>query len=234
LRGLPWGQQIMNGSTTLSILIPLISAAAGLIGVVVGSWLTDRRERDKQRRDYITRQLSELYGPLLSLRGQVTARHEFPDKVTSAIHKQWDALSPEIQKTGADLKTIVDLRTAELDAFTDHDQKALRERFMPDYQEMLTLMRKNMWLAEKSTRDNFGSLVEYVDTWDIFIKGVIRAGVVMKLGQGESKLRPFYTDIEEIHDRLRSELTTKQKSIFSAVCGAWANNILRRIRPPIP
>jgi hypothetical protein len=76
---------------------------------------------------------------------------------------------------------------------------------MPDYREMLTLMRKNMWLAEKSTRDNFGSLVEYVDTWDIFLKGVIKGCTVMKLGQGESKLRPFYTDIEEIHDRLRSD-----------------------------
>jgi hypothetical protein len=217
------------------VIQSLITAAAGLIGVVVGSWLTDRRERDKQRRDYITCQLSELYGPLLSLRGQVTARHEFPDKVTSAIHKHWDALSPEIPKTGADLKRIVDLRTAELDAFTDYDQNALRERFMPDYQEMLTLMRKNMWLAEKSTRANFGSLVEYVDTWDIFAKGIIKGGVVMKLGQGESKLQPFFANIEEIHDRLRSELTTKQKTVFSAAMrGAWTNNILRRIRPLIP
>jgi hypothetical protein len=75
----------MSGVTGSSILIPLISAAVVLISVVVGSWLTDWREREKQRREYITRQLSELYGPLLSLRRHVTARHEFREKVT--IHR---------------------------------------------------------------------------------------------------------------------------------------------------
>jgi hypothetical protein len=46
---------------------PLISAAAGLLGVLTGGWITNSRERKKQRADHIERQLSEFYGPLITL-----------------------------------------------------------------------------------------------------------------------------------------------------------------------
>jgi hypothetical protein len=211
----------MSGVPGLAILVPLItaviSAAVVLISVVVGSWLTDRREREKQRRDYITRQLSELYGPLLSLRWQVTARHEFRDKTTSAVDKMWDDLRPEMRRAGAADKTIVELHTSDRDKLTDYDQHALKEIFLPDYHEMLTLMRKNIWLAEQTTRANFDALIEYVDTWDMFVNGVIKGGVVRHLGQGEAKLLPFYNDVEQIHDRLRSELATRRKPAFSTL-----------------
>ena len=55
------------------LAVPFLAFFGGFVGAVV----TDGRERRKQRNDFIERQLSELYGSLLSLRKHVTARHEF-------------------------------------------------------------------------------------------------------------------------------------------------------------
>jgi len=55
----------------IDFLSPLISAAAGLSVVFLGGWLTNRREREKRRTGHIERQLSELYGPLVTIRKQL-------------------------------------------------------------------------------------------------------------------------------------------------------------------
>jgi hypothetical protein len=203
-----------------SILIPFITAAAGLLGVIVGSWLTDRREREKQRRDYITRQLSELYGPLLSLRRQVNARYALRERISAAIPESWDDdRVAYLQREGIDAKIIKETIDAELATFFEHDRRSFERVLMPDYQRMVTLLRDNMWLAEKSTRENFDSLIEYVDSLEFLNKGIIKGIVFEKLaleswGEPEFKLRPFYADLEEIHDRLRADLTTNR--VFAA------------------
>jgi hypothetical protein len=53
-------------------IIPIISAVAALAGVYVGAYLIDRRERDKRRSDFITRQLTEFYGPLVARRAETS------------------------------------------------------------------------------------------------------------------------------------------------------------------
>ena len=66
---------------------PLISAAAALGGVFLGGWLTNRREREKRRTDHIERQLSELYGPLMTVCKQLAARREHRQNIEGAIDK---------------------------------------------------------------------------------------------------------------------------------------------------
>jgi hypothetical protein len=51
-------------------LIPITSAVAALVGVYVGAYLVDARERKKRRSDFITRQLTEFYGPLVARRAE--------------------------------------------------------------------------------------------------------------------------------------------------------------------
>src|SRR5712671_3646445 len=103
-----------------TVLIPFITTAAGLTGVIVGSWLTDRREREKQRRDYITRQLSELYGPLLSLYKQVNARHRLRSQIHDAIHADWDDKKRTFMKEGIDDNQMREMLKKELEKFQDH------------------------------------------------------------------------------------------------------------------
>ena len=71
----------------VDFLNPLISAAAGLGGVFLGGWLSDRREREKRRTAFVTRQLSEFYGPLVSMRTEIRSRGELRVKIENAMKK---------------------------------------------------------------------------------------------------------------------------------------------------
>ena len=55
---------------------PLISAAAGLTGVWVGSSLTLARERKQRQYDFARRQLEEFYSPFCALREEIRAKGE--------------------------------------------------------------------------------------------------------------------------------------------------------------
>jgi hypothetical protein len=123
----------------VDFLNPLISAAAGLGGVFLGGWLTNRREREKRRTDHIERQLSELYGPLMTLCKQLAARREHRQNIEGAINKVWERLAPEMRKVGVDNQNIAQLLTSQLDALAEDDKKYLGEVFLPDFREMLRL-----------------------------------------------------------------------------------------------
>jgi len=200
-----------------TVLIPFITTAAGLTGVIVGSWLTDRREREKQRRDYITRQLSELYGPLLSLYKQVNARHRLRSQIHDAIHADWDDKKRTFMKEqGIDDNQMREMLKKELEKFQDHDVW----NATPSYQKMVALLQDNLWLAEKSTRDHFGTVVAHVDSLNLAEEDAISFFLLDKLGfdifeepETEFNLRAFYTDIEEIHERLRTQLINKRSGI---------------------
>lgn len=194
-----------------ALAVPLLAFFGGFVGVLVTALLTTRRERRKQRNDFRERQLSELYGPLLSLRKHVTARYEFHRKIDSAIFRAADKRSPELRRIGVSDEQISAVTLSDLTKLTDHDRKALEEQFMPDYREMVKLFRENIWLSESSTRSHFEALFEYVVTWELFLQNVITGEVTRHLGQGESKVAPLYADIEQTHDRLREELAAKKR-----------------------
>jgi hypothetical protein len=197
-------------NTTTAVAVAVIGLFGSVVGVLLTALLAEHRERRKQRTDFIERQLSELYGPLLSLRKRVTARCEFHRKITSAILKASHARNPELRKTGISDQQIDAVTISELNIFTDYDQKTLEDLFMPDYRKMIELFREKMWLVEVSTRLNFENLFEYVETWELFLRKVITGEVTSYLGQGESKLVPLYADLEQPHDRLRDELAHYQ------------------------
>lgn len=56
-----------------SVLIP---ALFGLVGVVLGAWLTGRYERKRRQLDFLKAQLQEFYSPLLGLRAGIRSRNE--------------------------------------------------------------------------------------------------------------------------------------------------------------
>jgi hypothetical protein len=78
---------------------------------------------------------------------------------------------------------------------------------MPRYKEMISVFRENMWLAEPETRKFFTELIEFVDVWDkIFAKKLPHA-VAQRIGHAEAKLHAFYYHVEQLHDRLRSQIS---------------------------
>jgi hypothetical protein len=222
-----------SSGTGAALLIPCITAAAGLIGVIVGGWLADRRDREKQGRDYIIRQLSELYGPLLSLRSQVNARNSLRSQIGDAINANWnDDKRAFMKRQGMDDKQIHAMIKGEHTKFMDHYQWYSDTQYLPVFQKMIALLQDNIWLAEQSTRNILDTLIKYVDTLELIDKDVIDFNLLDELGfdlveGSESTLRELYNDIEERHERLRAELTRKPRRITLGV-----RQLLRRSSAP--
>ena len=147
----------------------------------------------------------------MTLCKQLAARREHRQSIERAINKVWERLAPEMRRVGVDDQKIAQLLADQLNALTEDDKKYLGEVFLPDFREMLRLFREKMWLAEPSTVPHFGTIVEYVDAWELSLQGVINGAVAIELQRPtDAKLRQFYTDLEATYDRLRRELTDVQ------------------------
>lgn len=65
----------------ISIGVP---AASGLCGVIIGAWLSGRREIRQKQHAFIERQLLNFYSPLLGIRSDIQMRSELRVKIHQA------------------------------------------------------------------------------------------------------------------------------------------------------
>ncbi len=189
----------------MSIITPFVAAVAALIAAFVVSFLTDRREREKRRVDFITRQLSEFYGPLVSIRAEILARSELRVKVGNAAQEEWPKLYEGVRNVEI-MQRISEGRAEAYRRIIDYDNKALRDRLMPAYQNMILNFREKMWLAEPATRSYFPALIEFVEVWERHLGNAMPIEVIQRLDHSESNLDAFYRHLEETHDSLRLQL----------------------------
>ena len=173
------------------ILNPLIPAAAGLGGVFLGGWLGDRREREKRRVSFITRQLSEFYGPLVSIRSEIRARGELRLKIETAIdEKHMRGLLDAGQHGDANaFERATDETLAPMLAVMHDEYKIFTDISMPLYRKMLDVFRERMWLAEPETR-YLPLLIEFVDVWERYIRGTMPDEVVREIKHTRGKPTP--------------------------------------------
>jgi hypothetical protein len=189
-------------------LIPLVSAAAGLGGVFLGGWLSDRREREKRRNDFITRQLSEFYGPLVSMRAEIRARGDLRLKIETAIDEKHARDLVEAGAYGGQnaIRQVNEENIPPMLAVMRDEYKIFTDVSMPLYRKMLDVFREKMWLAEAETRGYLPLLIEFVDVWERHIRGTMPGEVVREIKHTEENLRPFYDHLISTHDRLRNVL----------------------------
>lgn len=173
--------------------------------------MTNRREREKHRKDFIARQFSELYGPLGSLRAGIRARSELRAKLDWAFDRTWR------KKTDADHNSLEPIRQFSCErspafkAVIKDNNTTFKTVLLADYQQMLTTFREKMWLAEPETRAHFPALVESVDIWERVMREALPGEVLEEIQHSEKSLHPFYKHLhpfykhlEERHDLLRA------------------------------
>lgn len=191
----------------VSVLVPVIS---GLVGVILGAWLTTRRETTQRRHDFLATQLRDFYAPMLGLRAEVRKRGEIRLTVSRAADAAWRELCARARETAdppTALQTLSDTRGQAFASIIEYNNRVLAETTIPAYRRMVEMFRDHLWLAEQSTRKHFGTLVAFVDIWERWLSGALPAEVVEKLGHDEEALEPFYLDLEVHHDRLRSAVS---------------------------
>lgn len=188
----------------ISIGVP---AAAGLGGVMLGAWLTGKRETRQRELAFIERQLCGFYSPLLGIRSEIHMRSELRLKIQKTADAEWRSLCKEKQKVGVDaLQTLSSERGEEFQKIIEYDNQQLREELIPAYRRMVNLFRDNMWLAEPETKGHFGPLLEFVELWERWLAKSLPPEVITALEHGEGSLHQFYEHLQKKHDELREKL----------------------------
>lgn len=87
-----------------------------------------------------------------------------------------------------------------------YNNEQLHSELLPKYNKMLEIFRNNYWLAEPKTREFYHLLLEFVEIWNRSVSDGIPLEVLKKINHTEKNLEPFYEELENRVDELRSQL----------------------------
>lgn len=190
----------------MDYITPIITAAAGLLGVALGGWITAHSQKKQRVHDRIREQLSGFYSPLLGIRARILAKSEVRLKISGATGEAWRLLVSRNRSDVESAEKIEKERFPDFEKVLEHNNRQLVEELLPLYRKMVDLFADNMWLAEPPTREHFGALVEFVEIWDRWLGGTLPKETVPLLGHSEENLQPFYKDLATQLNRLSNEL----------------------------
>jgi hypothetical protein len=195
--------------------LPAISAGAGLAGVLIGSWLSTRREREERRLRFTQRQLEEFYAPFCALRQEIRAKGEVRVRVSKAAAVEWAVLFEGVESP-EQKQDIEALHKDQFESIVTYNNRQLADEQIPGYRKMLDLFREKLWLAERSTRIHYPTLVEFVEVWNRRVAGPLPASVAERMGHGEKNLDSLYEDAERHRDQLQRKLKDGGSTRWSA------------------
>ncbi len=193
----------MSAAIWVGVMQSLITAAAGLLGVLSGGWIARHQQRWERKSARIREQLQDFYSPLLAMRAEIRAKSELRLKVSSVACGAWSNLFEG--HTDPDVKGKIDQENhPQFEKIIDYNNIQLREVIIPLYRKMLAHFSANMWLAELPTLAYYDVLAEFVEIWNRAES--LPSKVIEDLGHDEKKLYPFYDDLRHNFERLSKEL----------------------------
>jgi hypothetical protein len=176
----------------------LISAGAGLAGVIVGGACTAYNQWRGRLNERYRDQLQNFYSIILGMRQEIKAKSE----LRMRLHEIARAQFPSIARTASQEEK------ATYDELINYSDKQLKEELVPTYLAMAKLFTERMYLAEPSTRKHFSKLIEFVEIWKRFLVKSVPYAVAEAVGHSEKDLVPFYEDVEENFRRLQGKLSS--------------------------
>jgi hypothetical protein len=188
------------------VTLVAVSAFSGLAGVLVGSWLSRKREASQRRHSFVERQLREFYSPLLGIRSEIQALGQVSVKVSKTGNAVWRAHCDRYRTAPNVLAEWCEKHKDEYTADIEYNNRQFEEVLLPAYKRMVVTFRENLWLAEIETRVYFAKLVEFVDLWVRWLEHTIPALVMREIDLRESELLPFYEHLAVTHDELQRRL----------------------------
>lgn len=187
-----------------SLIVP---AVAGLAGVLIGAWLSSRRDQGQRRAAFVEKQLAQFYSPMQGLREEIAATSALRTLIQGNAERAWREVCAQVPKSDPEtLAQLTNSRRPEFSRIIDFDNDKLSKELLPAYRRMANLFRENYWLAETDTRVYYPAVLEFVEIWERWIAGALPVEVWRKLDHNEDNLVGFYRHIAEAHDRLRSKL----------------------------
>jgi hypothetical protein len=163
----------------------VIPGLAGLLGVLVGGWITTRNQKIERQHQRIREQLSNSYSVLIGMHKQIREKSQVRVKLRGIANR---AYQNELKQAGDDqiaAKRIADASEPAYEKIMEYDNQQLTEELVPLYRSMLDHLTKNMWLAEPSTLEHYPALVEYVELWNRGLKQTLPTEVMFEVEHEE-------------------------------------------------
>lgn len=192
-------------------LVPLVSAVIGgaisLCGALVLEARRDKREKARatieRRLGFVDRQLKEFYSPMVGHWRKIKAKSELRHNIFKTSNTVWQKIVAAHPPPSTDSEKWRE----PFDKSREYDRTQLRQELIPLYEEMLAIFTKNFWLADPTTREWYDELSRFVDLWQRSLRNAIPDDVLVELGHTESRLIPFYQDLERQLDELRAQIS---------------------------
>ena len=185
----------------------IVPAASGFIGVLVGAWLSGRRDRSQRRLAFVEKQLSDFYSPMLGIREEIASVSLLRMRIQEEAQKAWRDLTEKSRMPGhLDSDPEWAKREEEFNRILQFDNDKLTKELLPAYRRMANLFRDNYWLAEKDTRLFYPAVLAFVEIWERWMANALPVEVWRRLDHSENHLLGFYANIASSHDRLRAKL----------------------------
>lgn len=168
-----------------------------------GYWLSSRGEKNKNNREFIEKQIAEFYSPMLGLRKKIVVLSELRVDISKATDESW-------KETVKD-KTVgwnSDDAFIPYEKSIEYDNQQLREKIIPLYDQMVNLFTQKYWLANESTKQWYNELIRFVEIWHRWLLKSIPTESLQDLDHKESRLHPFYKNLEEELNKLTKMIST--------------------------
>lgn len=190
-----------------TVALLTISAVSALGSVFLWAWSSDRIDQRRRRRNFIEKQVQELYSPLLNIRRQVRALSELRERATA--EGVWEELCHEASERGGPeaLQRLSAERSTVFEVIVHDKNDQWKRELLPCYKAMLQIFQEKIWLAEETTRERFQKLTVYVELWERGLNRGIPVEVIARRNVREAELLPLYEDLELTFRNLRAKLT---------------------------
>jgi hypothetical protein len=200
------GEQLTAIFSDLTVVLTALERGWAVIGAPVGLLLGHRlatsQAREERKRSRITRQIDELYSPLLGLFERALALAVLRTEVSAGAERAWRGLAA----AGMLTPDSTPLHTASYNRIIEYNNEQLREEILPLYREMLTVFTRGYGLAEPSTRDHFATLVKFDGLWRRSLANTLPNGVLQQLPTPGPDLDAFHSHLVATLDRLRASI----------------------------
>ncbi len=196
----------------LTLVQTIVPAVSGLLGVGIGAWInayvTDKRERQKQRHDFQAKQIAELYGPLVALHHELQARAAIRDRIIdTAVEVREQVIDAGRLVGREELRRLHADELPGYDAVANMPHQGFVDMLLPTYQAIRDLYREKLWLAEPDTRAHFPPLLEFVSLWEWYLDQKPPGRIMLGLKHSSKKLEPVFDHLHQEHERLRKDLS---------------------------
>jgi len=189
-----------------TIAIPSIS---GLVGVLIGAWLTSRQQHKLRKLQFIENQLRHFYSPLLGIRDEIRFLSNLRLRISSEANAAWQELCGKESGRGSEAQPLLTQEVQnKFDEIIKYDNAKLRNDMLPEYHHMVKIFKENYFLAEETTRKHFQALIDFVDIWDRWLTVSLPSPVLSRLGHSEDTLNPFYDELQNKLNELRKKLAS--------------------------